>query len=154
MKDFKLIDYCYSRNGCPCNAVVYDMDGKVEANWTLDRDGEAMTEVHPVANEAFGLLWERIATSVSGGGVFWTHLVTDPTRLIDPAVHHVISAVNVRDGRLWHRTFMVPAGEADPVFTGWLEALAVLRGLRRGARESDMDHPRIGCRAPRSPGPT
>jgi len=46
---------------------------------------------------------------------------------------HVITATQVQDGGVWHRTFMVPANEADPAFVAWLDALVVPGGARRGA---------------------
>ena len=118
-----MIDYDHSPDGLTRNAVVTDKGGTVEALWSFDRHGGLATEVHGIADAAFGLLWDGIAASLIRGGVFGRCLVTNPTRLIDPAGHHVIAAVQVRDGWMQHRTFMVPAGEADLAFVAWLAVL-------------------------------
>ena len=118
----------------PCNAVLSDMDGRIEAGWIFDRNDETVTEEHALSKEVFGMLWDGIAASLREGGIFRACLVTDPTRLIDPALYHVITTVQVRDGRVQYWTFMVPSGEADPVFTAWLEALAVPGGARAKER--------------------
>ena len=125
MENYKAIDYDHLQGGLPCSAVLSDMDGKIEAGWTFDRNDETVTEEHALTDEAFGMLWNGIAASLSGEGIFRACLVTDPARLIDPALYHVITTVQVQDGRVRYWTFMVPSGEVDPVFTAWLEALAV-----------------------------
>ena len=80
------------------------------------------------------MLWDGIAASLRGGGIFRACLVTDPARLIDPALYHAITTVQVRDGRMQYWTFMVPFGKADPVFTAWLETRAVPGSARAGNR--------------------
>ena len=133
-----MIDYAHSPDGLTCNANVTEEGGKVEAIWTFDRHGELATDVHPVPDEAFRLLWDGIAASLNGGGVFWTCLVADPTRLIDPDAYHVVATVQVSDGRLQHRTFMVPVAHADLTFTTWLALLTATAQPQHGAVELDV----------------
>jgi len=134
MEDYKLIDYDHTRDDLPCNAVLSDMDGLVEAVWLFDHhDGSAM-EQRPVIDLVFKQLWTGIADSVSAGGVFCMYLINDPTRIIDPAQYHVISSVQEASERVQHRTFMVPADESDPTFTAWLGVLMATTGLREGDR--------------------
>lgn len=136
-----MIDYDHVQGGFPCNGNLSDVGGGFEAHWTFEGRGGTMTEERRVTREGFALLWDGIAASASRGGVFWRCLVTDPTRLIDPDLHHVITTTQVQDGRLRHRTFMVPSGDADPAFAAWLGALAVPGGARRGASLSERaDH--------------
>lgn len=125
MDAFRVIDYGHARAGYLCNAILSDMDGAVEAHWTLGRGNKLVSEARPLSREAFELLWDGIAASVGDGGVFLAHLVTDPTRLLSSPVHHVVSTVQARAGQAWQRTFMVPVSEVDPAFLGWLAALAI-----------------------------
>ena len=125
MEDYKAIDYARRQGGLTCNGILSDMGGAFDALWTFDREGQLVTDERPLTDEAFALLWDGIAASVSAGGVFWRCLVTDPTRLMDPDLYHVISTVQAQGGWAKHRTFMVPAGEAEPAFLAWFESLAV-----------------------------
>lgn len=125
MPNFKLIDYDYVRDGALCNGVVSDLDGRPEAVWTYDLPGESVTHTGPVAEAAFVRLWDGIDASLAHRGVFWRFLITDPTRLIGPEAGHVIVATSEQDGSQRYLTFVVPANEADPEFTVWLEDLAV-----------------------------
>lgn len=125
-----MIDYDHLQGGSPCNANLSDMEGGFEAHWTFGDNGETVTQARALTDEGFALLWDGIAASVSGDGVFGRCLVADPTRLIDPDHHHVITTTQVQDGQVRHRTFMVPVGETDLAFTTWLEALAVPGGSR------------------------
>ena len=120
-----MIDYDHLQSGFRCNGNLSDVDGRFEAHWTFEGRGGTATEARPLTGEEFALLWDGVAASVSGGGVFGRCLVADPTRLIDPDLHHVVVTTQVQDGRLQHRTFMVPSSEADPAFLAWLDALAV-----------------------------
>lgn len=122
------------------------MDGRIEAGWTFDRNDETVTEEHALSDEAFGMLWDGIAASLREGGFFRACLFTDPARLIDPALYHVITTVQVQDGRVLYWTFMVPSGEVDPVFTAWLEALAVSGGARAKERISVRKLPTLCSR--------
>lgn len=136
-----MIDYDHVQGSFPCNGNLSDVDGGFEAHWTYEGRGGTVTEARALTDREFALLWGGIAASVSGDGVFGRCLVTDPNHLVDPASHHVITATQVRDGRLQHRTFMVPSSEADPVFVAWLDNLAVPGGARRGASMSERtDH--------------
>ena len=125
MENFKAIDYARRQGDLTCNGILSDTDGALDALWTFDREGQLVTDEHLLTGGAFALLWDGIAASVSTGGVFGRCLVTDPTRLIDPDLYHVISTMETQGGWAKHSTFMVPAGEAEPVFAAWLESLAV-----------------------------
>ena len=129
MPDFRLIDYDHSRDDVRCSGVVSDLDGDPEAVWTLDApagvEEGVWTVARPLGAAAFAALWEGIEASLARRGVFWRHLVADPTRPLDPEAGHLIVAACERDGRRRHLTFMVPADEADPEFEAWLDALAV-----------------------------
>lgn len=132
MENYKMIDYDHIQGDHPCNGNLSDVEGGFEAHWTFEGREGTMTEMRPLTHEGFALLWDGIAASISGGGVFGRCLVTDPTRLIDPDLHHVITTTQVQDGWVRHWTFMVPASEADPAFVAWLDALMVPGGARRG----------------------
>ena len=125
MENFKAIDYARRQDSLTCNGILSDMGGTLDALWTFDREGQLVTDEHPLTEQAFALLWDGIAASVSAGGVFWKCLVTDPTRSIDPDLYHVISTVQVQGGWAKHCTFMVPVDEAEPAFLAWLASLAV-----------------------------
>ena len=131
MEQYQLIDYDHAPGDWTCNAVVTAERGGVEAVWTVDRHGQFTTEAYLVANDVFALLWKMIAASLDMGGVFRTCLVIDPTRLIDPATHHVIATVEVEHGQSQHRMFMVPADEVDPTFLAWLSLLNATAQPRR-----------------------
>lgn len=120
-----MIDYDRSHGASSCNGNLSDVGGGCEAHWTLARPDGILTRTPPLTGEEFALLWDGVAAPVGGGGIFGKFLVTDPTRLVDPASYHVITATQVRDGLLLHRTFMVPAGESDPAVLSWLDALGV-----------------------------
>lgn len=96
------------------------MEGGFEAHWIFEGRGEIVTEVRPLTQADFALLWDGVAASVGGDGVFGKYLVADPTRLVDPGLYHVITTTQVWEGRLQRRTFMVPTGEMDPMFAAWL----------------------------------
>ena len=152
MEPFKIIDYDRSRGGHVCNAVLSDRGGGAEASWTHGRHDAVVAEARPLTGEAFGRLWDGIAASVRDGGAFGRHLVADPTRPVVPAAHHVISTVHAQGGRVRHRTFMVPVGEADPAFAAWLEALGVparATSLRSGHARPAVKPPGPGRRKPR-----
>lgn len=123
--NFKAIDYARTLQGAICNGIVSDGDGEPDAAWTCDLDGRLTTLVLPVSQEVFAGLWDGIMASMARHGVFWRHLVTDPTRLIDPGLNHVIAAVSGQGGWQCHLTFLIPADEASHEFTTWLETLAV-----------------------------
>lgn len=120
-----MIDYDRSHGTFSCNGNLSDVGGGFEAHWTLARPDGVSTRTPSLTGEGFALLWDGVAAPVGGGGILGRFLVTDPTRLVDPASHHVITATQVWDGQLLHRTFMVPAGESDPAFLSWLDALEV-----------------------------
>ena len=138
MENYKMIDYDHSPDDQSCNAVVIDTSGGAEAIWTFEWFGELATHVHPAARETFGMLWSGIERSFSRRGVFWTSLVIDPTRLIDPKAFHVIATVQVSDGQVQHRTFMVPVGEDDLAFTSWLAVLATTTQPRPKAAQPSV----------------
>lgn len=147
MEKYKAIDYDHQQDSFFCNAMLSNMTGPFEAHWTFDRDGEMRTDVRALTGEEFGLLWDGIAASLGTGGVFGRCLVDDPTRLIDPAAHHVIATLQVNGSVVQHRTYMVPSDEADPAFMAWLAALAA-----PGATPRDVSWPPCGPQS--SDGPT
>jgi len=101
------------------------MEGGFEAHWIFEGRGETVTEVRPLTQADFALLWDGVAASVGGDAVFGKCLVADPTRLVDPGLYHVITTTQVWEGRLQRRTFMVPTGEMGPMFAAWLNELVV-----------------------------
>ena len=127
-----MIDYDHSQGGLTSNGNLSNMDGPFEAHWTFDQQGQLVTAQCDLTAGAFALLWDGIAASVGAGGVFWKCLATDPTRLTDPTLYHVVTILKVQDGRAHSRTFLVPSGEADPVFVAWLDILAAPGGVRCG----------------------
>ena len=132
MENYKMIDYDHSNNGLMCNGNLSNIEGPFEAHWTFDQEGQLATATRYLTTEAFGLLWDGVTASVSAGGVFWKHQATDPTRLIDPDLHHVIAVLQAQDGWMRSRTFLVPSSEADPAFVTWLDALAAPGNTRYG----------------------
>lgn len=133
MANYKMIDYGHQQGGSPCNGNLSDVEGVFEAYWTFDDDrGGTVTEACALASERFALLRDSIAVSVMGNRVFGKRLVTDPTRLVDADLYHVITTTQVQGSRTRHRTFMVPADEMDPSFLAWLDALAVPGAVGRG----------------------
>lgn len=132
MKNFKMIDYDHLQGDRSCNGNLSDVEGGYEAHWTFGSPDGTATEAPFLTGRRFALLWDGIAASLGGDGVFGRCLVTDPTRLVDPASHHVITTTQVRDGRVLHRTFMVPTGESDPAFLAWLDALGMPGSMDRG----------------------
>lgn len=133
MANYKMIDYDHHQGGSPCNGNLSDVEGRFEAHWIFDDDrGGTVMETRSLTGEKFALLWNSVAASVMGNHVFGKCLVTDPTRLVDPDLYHIITTTQVQDSQLQHRTFMVPADERDPAFLAWLDALAVPGAVRRG----------------------
>lgn len=118
-----MIDYDHQQDGSLCNGNLSIIKGKAEAHWTFDGRSGAMMEERLLTVECFALLWDGIAASVRKGGVFGMSLVTDPTRLADAGLCHVVTTTQVQDGLLQHRTFMVPTAQTDPAFLAWLELL-------------------------------
>ena len=65
-----MIDCDHLQGGFPCNSNLSDVDGGFEAHWTFEGRGGTATEARLFTDEKFALLWDSIAASVSGGGVF------------------------------------------------------------------------------------
>ena len=122
----------------------------LQGRGALDRDGRLVTDMHPVPDAAFMLLRDGIAVSLDARGVFWDHLVADPTRLIDPAAHHLTATVQAGKGQAQHRTFMVPATQTDRAFIPTrfkfdLSLRAALAAWQSRGRQDCTGRPRIAA---------
>ncbi len=119
-----LIDYGHLRDGVLYHGTVSDLDGVVKATWTYELDGEKVTRDQPIDLARFASLWGGIANLE----VFQRNVIRSPDVPIDPTTHHVVGIVFKHEGQQGHYVYLIPAGEADPQFRAWLEALDVPTG--------------------------
>jgi hypothetical protein len=119
-----VIDYGHMRDGVLYHGTISDLDGTVRSTWTYEEEGEKVTRDRPIDEDTFNSLWNGIANL----DVFRRSLVRDPDRPIDPVSHHVIGIVFAQGEQKGQYLFLVPAGETDPDFARWLEALNVPEG--------------------------
>jgi hypothetical protein len=119
-----LIDYGHVRDGVLYHGTISRTEGGPKATWTYEDGGEKVTRDQPVDDGTFALLWNGVAEF----GVFRRCMAQGPDTPIDPVTHHVIGIVFREDGQQGHYLFLVPAGETDPDFVRWLEALSVPGG--------------------------
>jgi hypothetical protein len=121
----RIIDYGHLRDGVLYHGTLSDLDGTPKATWTYEERGAKVTRDRPLDGETFRALWEGVV----GGAVFRRHHVRDPNRAIDPEAYHVIYVEFRMPGVPEKRyLILVPAGETDPDFVRWLEALDVPQG--------------------------
>ena len=119
-----MIDYGRMRDGVLYHGTISDLDGRPQATWTFELNGEKTTQTSVLSENDFDAIWNGMVDC----GVFKDHLITNPDTPIDPVANHIVAVFYADGDAEMLRNFSIPGNEADPAFLRWLDLLRIPQG--------------------------
>ena len=113
-----LINFVREEDGAFVNGTITSSDGVAEARWTFRQDGGEFTNGREVDEDEFDALWSALNEPV-----FVRHAVRRADVELDFRANYIVGIVYDVRGDSGQVTYLIPAGERDPVWAKWLRGI-------------------------------